>query len=97
MKTDEPDALEIASKCRQPDPLTCYEEVTRCEGSLFSDDAQPAACLHCPVASWPSAMVFSGDGVQWCLGRRRHLLLATFQGLSYSLSAVRVGWVAAFT
>jgi hypothetical protein len=52
MTRDESDTLGIASRCRQPDPLVCYERLTSCEQT----------CLCCPVASWMTIVEFKGRG-----------------------------------
>jgi len=68
MKRQEYNSLRIASRCRRPDPLTCYEQLTRCQASISYDDRQAEPCLRCPVAAWLAAMVLTGtsreDGVR---------------------------------
>jgi hypothetical protein len=54
MTQDEFDTLDIALRCRRPDPLACYERLNSHEQS----EAEP--CLRCPIASWNAALVFSG-------------------------------------
>jgi hypothetical protein len=54
MMRDEFDTLGIPSQCRRPEPSACYERLTSYEQS----EAEP--CLRCPVASWVTAIVFSG-------------------------------------
>jgi len=53
MTRHEFDRLGIASQCWRPDPSACYERLTSYEQS----EAEP--CLHCPIASWVTAIVFS--------------------------------------
>ena len=48
MTREELDALGVTAWCQRPDPLTCYQH----------PDEEP--CLSCPVASWLTAMIFSG-------------------------------------
>jgi hypothetical protein len=52
MTRDEFNTLGIASQCRQPDPLECYERQASYE------QAEVESCLRCPVASWMTAVVF---------------------------------------
>jgi len=59
MTRDEFTTLGIASQCRQPDPLQCYER----QASYEQSEAE--SCLRCPVASWMTAVVFkwTNEGV----------------------------------
>jgi hypothetical protein len=51
MTRDEFNTLGIASQCRQPDPLECYER----QASYEQSEAE--SCLRCPVASWVTTML----------------------------------------
>jgi hypothetical protein len=59
MTRDEFNTLGIASQCRLPDPLACYER----QASYEQSGAE--SCLHCPVASWMTALAFkwTNEGV----------------------------------
>jgi len=50
MTRDEFDTLGIAARCREPDPLVCYERLASCEQT----------CLCCPVASWMTVVALNG-------------------------------------
>lgn len=53
MTKDRFDALGIASQCREPEPLACYERQN------LREQSEGDGCLCCPVASWITAMVLS--------------------------------------
>ena len=52
MTRDEFNTLGIASQCQQPDPLECYAR------QAWYEQSEAESCLHCPIASWMTAMVF---------------------------------------